>query len=153
VHSHKEIENYLIVPEAIRKAVWRKVKVREPDAAEFTIDDALGWLKKATEPLKTSVMSQRLARVLQYEKDHGSPLDPSTIIGRYTDKFESEWNDINERFKRVPGKEVLARLNELLQTVARVSLTEVMIVEQISRFTVDPDLLGTLEILDQFCTD
>jgi hypothetical protein len=91
--------------------------------------------------------------VLQYAKDHRSGLDQSTIIEQCTLRFESEWDNMDQRLKRVPGKEVLGRLNDHLQTVASVTLTEVMIVEQISRPSVDPDFLGTLKMLDQFCTD
>ena len=127
VLQQKEIENYLLVPDALHRAILRRIRERSRESAVPAMSDLIGWLDATCDGLKIAVMSQRLANVLQFAKETGSSLDQSTLIGRATSEFELEWRDRSKRLARVPGKEVLGHLNELLQANLKVSVTEAML--------------------------
>jgi hypothetical protein len=133
VLGRKEIENYLIEPQALLRAVARRLRAKERDDPDLMATKIHAWLHSATAPLKMLVMSQRAAKRLEFAKEHGSPLDPSTIIGRGVEEVERSWENMSTRLCIVPGKEVLSRLNEILQHELSVSLTDAMVMDQIQR--------------------
>ncbi len=153
VLAQKELENYLLVPEAIRRAIWRRVRVRKPDAGEPTSSDVAAWLDEAAAGFKMLVIGQRAAQSLQFTKSRGSALDPSSIISRAAEEFARLWDKPSDRLRIVPGKEVLSRLNEILQRDLSISLTNAAIAEQLNGSTIDASLLDILRELDQFCSN
>ena len=65
--------------------------------------------------------------------------------------LEDEWRTPANRSRFASGKEILARFNDLLQERLKISLTEAMIVDNLGRSDVDPELLAILGELDAFC--
>jgi hypothetical protein len=152
VLERKEIENYLLEPVAIQRAISRRLRARHQDTPEVLLSAVQEWLEGATASLKVLVMSQRAARCLQFSRESGSALDPSTIIEQAAAELEGRWAILTERLRLVPGKEVLSRLNEILQRQVTISLTDAMIVEHLSRDVVDESFLQALQELESFCT-
>jgi hypothetical protein len=95
-------------------------------------------------------MSRRVASVLQFEKERGSKINPTTLIERAAQQFDADWQFLPRRLALVPGKELFARLNELLQSNYKISLTETKLIDQISTRLIDSEFLKILERLDEF---
>ena len=91
--------------------------------------------------------------MLSFTKRGGSSLDQSTIIARTSEVFEREWADLKQRLRSIPGKDFLSRLNDRLQDTFRISITEVMLIERLSRDQIDHDILGILDLPNAFCND
>lgn len=94
-----------------------------------------------------------MTSVLEFSHEINPGLDRNTIIERFSEDFDRKWADLDYRMSRGPGKEILARLNDFLQSRLQISITETMLADQLSRQTTDPMLLGLLERLDAFCAD
>jgi hypothetical protein len=148
--GRKEIESFLLEPECVRRATWARIRSRSSDAPEPTLVDAETWLRDATDPMKHLVMSRRVASVLQFEKERGSKINPTTLIEQAAQQFDADWQFLPRRLALVPGKELFARLNELLQSNYKISLTETKLIDQISARLIDSEFLKILERLDEF---
>jgi energy-coupling factor transporter ATP-binding protein EcfA2 len=151
VLRRKEMENYLLIDSVIQRAISARLKSKKSDVMEPTRQQVLDWLLEAAEGLKTRVLSQRAAHVLQYAKESGSKLAQSTLLEKAMTALEGEWRTPANRLRFASGKEILARFNDLLQERLKISLTEAMIVDNLGRSDVDPELLAILGELDAFC--
>jgi len=153
VLRRKEIENYLLIPDAIHRALLRRIRTRGQASNIPTVNDVAGWLDEICHEFKIPVMSRRLANVLQFAKERGSPVDQSTLISQCTTEFEQEWRDASIRLTRVPGKEVLARINDTLQSQFKVAVTEAMLIDSLQVAELDVDLQRVLQQLNNFCNE
>jgi hypothetical protein len=153
VLGRKEIENYLLIPDAIHRAVVRRMWTRATVDNVLSVNDVNDWLNKICEEFKIPVMSQRMANILQFAKERGSSVDQSTLISQCTTEFEEEWRDASIRLTLVPGKEVLARLNDTLQSQLKVSVTEAMLIDSLQVTELDSELREVLRQLNDFCDD
>jgi hypothetical protein len=149
VLDRKEIENYLLVPSALQRAVQRRLATRKESTQIPTVEQVNEWLLEAANLTKAAVMAHRGACALRYERDIGSKRDDSVILRESNRRVEETWN--HEMLSLAPGKEVLARLNDRLQNQLQVSITETQIIEGISRSTLDGGLASFLKRLDAFC--
>ncbi len=153
VHERKEIENQLLIPGAIWKAVNRKIRGRSPSSPNLTEAEMDTILDRATEPLKHQTSSQLGANLIQFEKEKNRGTDVGTILLNFNEDFESKWKILENRFLLASGKSVLARLNEITQQSFQISVTDAMIIEQLSRESLDPRFVLALDALDEFCSN
>jgi hypothetical protein len=134
--------------------VERGLRARNVGAASaITEDCVVGWLKISTDEFKFKVISRCVGSILEYSHAKGLLTDRNTIIEQYSHQFDTNWNDLSFRLVRAPGKEALARLNDHSRETFQVSITEAMLVEQLSPTTADLELLGVLDSLNLFCED
>jgi energy-coupling factor transporter ATP-binding protein EcfA2 len=124
VHERKEIENYLLIPAVLDRALARAALDRATRTGEAVeqlpcSDDLLRTL---TEALRDEVQSQYIARRTTYLRSTGRDL--ADITRETLAWFTPRWNDLTARMTIVPGKEVLKALREHLQRVYGLSLTD-----------------------------
>jgi energy-coupling factor transporter ATP-binding protein EcfA2 len=149
IHSRKEIENYLLVPAVLQRAV--AVAVTERERRSRTLKEVPSiptLLEDITASMKTSVKAQYHGRRADYLGR--SKVDSSTIFLETDAWFEARWQALNTRMEIVPGKEVLARLRESLQTTHGLTLTDYDIVAAFEPSEIPPDLSSLLSELDSF---
>ncbi len=152
IHRRKEIENYLLEPaplaRAIRAAIAERSVVAETDKVS---DPAIrDLLTRITEMFRSVVLSQTVARKTEYFRRQGSKLDPATITESTVDEFEKTWGVLERRLEIVPGKDVLKGLRDDLQEKFGISLTTFRIIEAFRRDEFPADLLDLLKTLDKF---
>lgn len=149
IHSRKEIENYLLIPTAIQRAVERAIAARhlltEKPARGFDVNRVLGEL---TEPMQSEVQGQILAKRADYLRSSGR--DPATVNAETIREFNKRWGSLTERLNLVSGKEVLARLRTYLQDQFGVSLTDTAIIDSMRREEFPADLVNLLTKLNVF---
>src|SRR5262249_34685173 len=117
IHKRKEIENYLLEPSAIERAIIRRIienHKRGGKASKFNTDGS-EMLLGITNPLRNKVSGQYLAKRAIYEKLKNPGLDPATINERIMSEFDTLWEKLSSRLIVVPGKQVLSILNQRLQ--------------------------------------
>ncbi len=154
VLGRKEIENYLLVPDAIRRAIERRLYAKtEEKGPSISHADVIGWMRSITEEFRIRVLTRCEGSVQEYSREQGNRMDRNTIAERFQMQFDRMWTSLDYRLARGPGKDILSRFNDFLQQNLKVSLTEPMLVEQLTESTVDPSLLGLLERLNLFCAD
>jgi predicted ATPase len=150
IHERKEMENYLLVPEVLERALAKASAERarrtgDSPAASETIAELLNAI---TNPMKGAVQAQYIAkRTKFFERER---LDPATITAATIEWFDSKWNDLGTRMEIVPGKEVLSSLRDRVQSIQGVSLTDVRIIDEFRITEVPGDLKSLIEKLDQY---
>lgn len=151
VLDRKEIENYLLVPAALDRAIVRTQNARRERGAkkQITVDSA-GVLDEITRPLKDDVLAQLMARRHDYLNHTGQ--DKSRLYKDVLGVFESRWANLNSRIALVSGKEVLGHLRERVQDICDVTLTDARIAEALSREDIPADMQKLLHSLENFRT-
>ena len=148
--ERKEIENYILIPNAIEKALHKALRERfhrtgESQALKKPI---LELIQEITEPMKSEVQSQYIARRQDFLGRSGKDL--STISREAIEIFERKWNDPLQRLHIIPGKDVLRVLFSHVQSKYKVNLTVARIMEQIQESEVPRDLVQNLREIDSF---
>jgi energy-coupling factor transporter ATP-binding protein EcfA2 len=148
VHVRKEIENYLLIPEALERALTRNRTERLEGLPSPNDESMAEILQRITDPMRDSVLSQIMARRWDYLRSSGRDL---ADINRDTIAWFNEvWNDPAERLSIVPGKDVLRALRSYLQESLGVSLTDARVVESMRREEIPSDLRELLQAIDRF---
>lgn len=152
IHPCKELENFLLCPSVIDRAVARKIEEkgkRTGTAATLglPIQEVLLGL---TEELKQEVMGQYLAKRVEYEKSKRLSVDYATLNAEVLGELENIWNDLEKRLKIVPGKKVLASFNRFLQQEIQITVSSTFLVSSFLKDEVPPEMSRLIEELDTF---
>ena len=119
IHACKEIENFLLVPEAMDRAAVRRLAdraLRSGNAAAYN-SSAAAFLDSFANEKKSYVSGQYVAERGHFQR--GSGLSQATIAEAALRELETCWGDQRERLKVIPGKEALSRFNNYLQSEIR----------------------------------
>ena len=106
-----EIENYLLAPALIERAIARQSR-RNADRPPLA-RGATELLMQATERLRDEVVATRGAERARYLRSAGVSI--LTANREAAAEVTSAWPSLEERMRLVPGKEVLSAINQLLQ--------------------------------------
>jgi hypothetical protein len=150
IHGRKEIENYLLIPEALDRAIVRAVADRNSrtGGSASVTPNSLELLREITDPLKDEVQSHLIARRSNYLRSKG--IDLAIITRETLARFASQWEDLPLRLALVPGKDTVRTFRERTQVKLGVSLTDARIVDAIHKDEIPPDLVALLEELERF---
>jgi hypothetical protein len=148
--NRKEIENYLLAPEAMSKAVQKRLTEKGSPGTEFTASDAASMIGSIAADLKNITSAHITSNELRYFKEQRSSLDDSTIISRALAAFESEWSTTEGICKLAPGKELLSKVFNDIQKKYKVSISSAQIRENLKSEEIDPVFRDILVKLDQF---
>ena len=150
--ERKEIENYLLVPAALDRAVVRMLSTRREHRAE-KIDvmvNSAAILDEITRPLKDDVLSQLMAR--RHDYFHQTGQDKSRVYKGTLSTFERRWSNLDARIALVPGKLVLGLFRHRIQDLLGVTLTDARIAEAMSKDDIPSDIRSLLGSLESFRT-
>ncbi|PZO04112.1 MAG: hypothetical protein DCF30_01650 [Hyphomicrobiales bacterium] len=150
VLGRKEIENYLLVPAALDRAIVRAANARDSDESRSRAVsvDSRSILDEITRPIKEDTMSQIMARRHDFLQRTG--LDKSQIYKDAIGPFEARWATIEDRMQIVPGKETLRLFRERTQETFGVTLTNARVIDAMHRQDFPSDLVDLLTSLDGF---
>ena len=152
IHQRKEIENYLLDPNVIKRAIERKVeeRVRRSGKEIDFSENVESILHELSSRMKTKVNAQILSKGARYLKSIKRGLDEATIDEQLIEYFNSKWSTLMTRLEIVPGKELLSSLNEYLQEKYSISLTKSLIVDSMKKDEVPSEIVDLLEQLEKF---
>lgn len=152
IHGRKEMENYLLIPEILERALKKGLKDRQRrTGTEPTEGESIFQiLDRITIPLKFKIQAQYVNRRVEFLKSSGR--DGATIGAETMEMFEDKWRDIRTRMEIVPGKEILKNLRSEVQLIYSVNLTEFKIIEEFSPTDIPEDLRELIFRLDKFRT-
>lgn len=152
IHKCKEIENYLLNPVALTRAILSRLKerVRRTGCDLPELPNVPLLLEEITTGLKSEVLSQLIARHLDITKKAHPSLDPATVTNKVIQEFEAAWLIPSARLTIVPGKEVLAQLNTRLQKSISISISDVQVASNFRVDDIPHDLRDLIEALEEF---
>jgi hypothetical protein len=154
-HGRKEIENYLLIPSVFTRALIDAVLERnergELDNPTLpTEQDVRVILAEITDPQKSQLQSQYIARRQDFFRHSHSKLDPATIAQETLQAIDSKWHTLEKRLEIVSGKEVLAALRQRVRTLYSVNVSDHRIISSFRLDEVPPDLKTLIEGLEKF---
>lgn len=152
IHSRKEIENFLLIPLAIEKAIKKRLtEINKRSNKNIKFDEDINNLiDHLTSQYKIRTQAQLQSHQLKFQKSINPRMDESTIIESILNKFEETWNNINNRLAIIPGKDFLSSLNEFLQTKYKMSITQANIINSIDSNLVPSELIELINKIDDF---
>lgn len=150
IHKRKEIENYLLSPIAIERAIQRKILERNKRGGESIKfdEDVNRLLLNISSSLKNKIASQYIARRSEYEKSQKPGLDQATITESVLSEFERLWEKPDDRFRIVPGKQIFSLLNAYLQENYQVTISAAAIIGSMSKDDIPTDMIDLIGKID-----
>lgn len=154
IHERKEIENYLLEPQVLQRAIERAVEERNARTSGWntTAPDVAAILDAITTPMKGEMQAQYQARRGDYLKAENSPKDSATVNLETITWFEEQWQELSTRIRIVHGKKALRALRAALQREHGVTLTDIRIIDAYRRDEIPNDLAQLLDRLDDWRT-
>jgi energy-coupling factor transporter ATP-binding protein EcfA2 len=151
IYGRKELENYLLVPAVLDRAIRAVVHDRNQRllAPPEQIPPAKDLLRRATDDLRLDVQSQVVASHMR-PQNKAHHRDMVTLTLEATERFERKWSDIDLRLDIVPGKRALSSLNRILQETYKVSLTPTTICSAFTKKDLSFEISTVLRELEAF---
>jgi len=149
IHSRKEIENFVLIPSAIRRAVTRQAAKRTiPDPLT---DESLAMiLDEITAAMKNRVQAQFVKLYCDFKRKKTPGIDTATFSEAAMNQFDQLWSSLDSRLAIAPGKETLSTLNARLQRDHGVNVSAMQIIECISKAEMPREMGELLSALDDF---
>lgn len=150
IHSRKEIENYLLVPDVLERAFSKALadRARRTEGTIEQTESIIEIIDRITIPFRNSSQAQYIAKRTKY-LEHSS-IDNATITAETIENFNTKWDNLNTRMEIVPGKEVLRQLRYEIQTKYSVNLTDFRIIDEFKLVEIPGDLLELLKQLEEY---
>jgi energy-coupling factor transporter ATP-binding protein EcfA2 len=143
----KEIENFLLIPSAMLRAIEQKLKERN-STATVALHEVNQILDGIIAGQKSDLLGQYISNRVRFFSAR-SAKDPSTVVKEAIDLFERDWSDAVRRTAICSGKKAFAALNGQLQQKYGLSITSNQVIRYLEPSDVG-DLLQILGALDQF---
>jgi len=152
VHLRKELENYLLDPGCLQRALLAALHDRSRREANPlpSIDPIDAELMQITEKHRSAVSSQRIGKEIDFRRSTGTKLDSSTLHAQASASFDTQWSTLDGRLRIVSGKDVLAELRGSISAKYGVSLPDSRIVSSMKEDEMPLDLLELLKKLETF---
>jgi energy-coupling factor transporter ATP-binding protein EcfA2 len=151
IHDRKEIENFLLKPDIIKKAIDAKIKdiySRNQRTIDFN-DDVKEIILGITNEMKNDIMGQYLSKRKLFEKQVSPHIDDATLNTKIMNELESNWEDFDNRMKLVPGKEVLSKLFSYILNKYSLSLTPSLIIRSFSKSDIPEGIKRIIENIEK----
>jgi energy-coupling factor transporter ATP-binding protein EcfA2 len=155
IHRCKEIENYLLIPDAIDRSAARKIfdqAKRSGKTPPSFVPFAASFLDDFCQNRKSYIQSQYLAVRRQFEKSNTSSINEATFNEEVLTEFETLWATSMSRILVAPGKEALAAVNRHLQNQYGINITPTSIVDVMKVDEVSEEMRGLVSELGSFAS-
>jgi len=152
IHSCKELENFLIIPNSIKTAIHNRIEdyYERTNKRVLFEEDVNKLLLKVSDSFKNKVFAQLQSNRMKFEKMKVTSLDDSTITEQLLEEFDQQWSDLSERTRLIPGKEFLSHLNQYLQFNYSITLTNTNIINSILRDDFPSEMRLLLSKINEF---
>jgi energy-coupling factor transporter ATP-binding protein EcfA2 len=152
IHDSKEIENFLLVPEAIDRAAAARLSDRAKRGGTVEAFEAVAGptLEGFAESKRNYVTSQYLASRRRYERASGSDAFEETLNQQELEDLQLRWSTPGVKLRMIPGKEALSAVNQVLQDRYSVNVTPTAIIEAMRVSEVPTEVADLLARLDSF---
>jgi len=149
--KRKEVENFLLIPEAIDRAATLRVadRARRSGSSVIYQNQASRILSEFAASRKSYVNSQTLTSHRHFERAN-SPLHEATVAESALEAFEAAWANESTRLSLIPGKEAISAINAKLQEQYGIAVTPTAIIDAMARHEVPEEMVSILGTLERF---
>ena len=140
--KRKEIENYVLVPDAIRRLIVnRKAKQAGTGPKISTIGDRLD---RICNEVKQDVVDFVAGEILRADKSIGLP----TANRKARMLIEKRWSTLSGKLAVVPGKKVVSELSKWSKKSYNISFSALSIARELKVEEIDDEIRETIEALE-----
>jgi hypothetical protein len=152
IHARKEIENFLLVPAALDRAIERRIADREKRTGTKcpAHRSAAEMLEDFRNEQRNYVLSRRIEFSKRFETKHGKKLHADVLTEEAIDAFEKEWAADAAVFGLVPGKSALSAINRELQESCSVSITPSSVISAMKDDEIPSEIKSLISDLAKF---
>lgn len=152
IHAKKEIENFLLVPAALDRAIRKAVSEQSKRTGNFVSYGACvtEQLRAITDEMKFEVQAQFQERRRPYAKAAQPSRDDTTIAAELLREFDAAWSDFDKRLDIVPGKDVLARFRARVHEECGVNVSVTLVIDSMTETEIPTEMREILTALDLF---
>jgi energy-coupling factor transporter ATP-binding protein EcfA2 len=146
--ERKEIENYLLAPAVLHRAIQSQLCKKENEQTKCDLIWVETNLLKITEEFHYDALGQYVAKAI--ERSKGSRINPATTTSNVSKEFNEKWSVLDHRLWIVPGKEALRRFRQIVQESTGITLTDAVIAGAFQPAEIPADLVKLLITLQVF---
>lgn len=152
IHSSKEIENYLIKPAVLTRAVEKALTEKENrSGVEIARDESvLSIVERISLKQKTILQGQYVSKYTEYYRPKGK--DAGTLNTEALTMFEEQWNDLDARMTIVCGKEFLASFRSYIEEKWGITLTDTKLIDEYKPIEIPEDFVELIKKIESFRT-
>ena len=153
IHRCKEVESFLLLPDAIDRAASKRVKERAQQTGDCLVYTAecAKILDAFAEEKKSYISSQFIASRRRFVRKTRPAEADETTTQVALEAFEADWAEgVRRRLELVPAKVALAMINRHLQQHYGVTVTTAGIVNAARIDEIPTELKGLLGRLSEF---
>ena len=153
IHSCKELESFLLVPEAIDRAARARCaeRIRRTGTKTEYVDECSQILNAFAEEKETYVEAQFIAFRRKFVLASNRRQADATTTQEAVEAFRADWAAGEQRrLELVPAKEALAAVNQHLQESYGISVTPTGIIDAMCRDEVPTEMRDLLNRLADF---
>ncbi len=152
IHRCKEVENYLLVPQAIQRALEdiARERAQRSGGPPFNVPSIESLLSQITQDVRAEAQAQYIAKRTAYLSARKE--DPATVTKTTIEAFEEAWRDLRTRLRIVPGKKVLASLRTSIQDEHGISFSNSKVIAAMRMDEIPEDMRALLDKLECFRT-
>jgi hypothetical protein len=142
IWKRKEIENYLLVPAAIRRLI-EKGNARNGDVP--TKGEIEAKLEEIAEGLRMDALNLMAAEFFEEDRKLGFPGANKQAMER----LEQSWKKLDGKLALISGKEAIHRLAEWTSKQFGVSLNAVKLAKELTRSELDDEVQNVLTAIEE----
>jgi predicted ATPase len=154
IHRRKEIENFVLVPAAINRAISDRLAEKAQRAGGKPtigiLPDVCPDLLAFCDEKKNYVSAQYVDVRGRFERENGSSQHGAKVTEIVLGEFEERWKDLDQRYELVPGKDALSALNKLISEKFSVSVTTTGIIDSMHVADVPKEMSDLIARLAHF---
>lgn len=152
IHKRKEMENFLLIPGALDKAVRKRLADRAARTGELAdyASNAREFLLAYAEERKSYIAGQNLTLFRKFEKSRNPSEHEEVITQKAYEWMESRWVDEDSRLCLLPGKEALGAFNNFLQEKYKINITITSVIDSLSDAEIPREMKEIIRKIEEF---
>lgn len=141
IWKRKELENYLLVPSAIQRAIQAQLANGDVCPAVAEVETKLGEI---AEDLKQDVVDCVATHIQSADRK----LSVATANQKARVIVANRWKSLDERLGVIPGKEALSRVSRWVQDKYKISVSGLLIAHHMSSADVKEEMRDVLSAIE-----
>lgn len=140
IWNRKEIENYLIVPSAIKRIIERESK------KEITVEGITNMIDILLEDMKDDYLNRLMDKIHASSRKDGKLLEPSTARKKAQEQLEADWSN---RLSVLSGKMIIKKISTWTNSEFNVSLNPNKLAQELTANEIPDELVTVITRIEK----
>jgi predicted ATP-dependent endonuclease of OLD family len=145
--NRKEIENYVLIPQVLKRVVEKEYTRRYDKETIIDINEISRMLDESCESLKNDVIFAIQDKIIKYERP-STGIDYPTAGKKALDYVNSKWKTLENKLSIVPGNEILSKFTSLCQEKWGISFSLNSVLFSMTAEEVDTELFEFIDTIE-----